>query len=601
MKVKLNWALFLLTAAAYVAYPVWHLPLPAPARWTLLNLFVLLSAGLLYSPLDEASVELNLPELRELWPVILLAAAVCLPFWFTPIASAYDEQSHAGPSAWLLGRAASAAGLDVRLLPLVFIPAAAALAGLELLLRKKGLGIQKRATAVLALAAAGNLWFFADLRFGLADAIGRYETILRYPPLSKFLYLPAYALLGVNEAAPRAVQFCFVALTALYLLRFLKLFRAEPPRAATFLLFVLFPTFFNLTLSGELEGGTVFFFTASIYHFIRAAETADREQFLKSAFWAAAGFFHKQLLLGLVLSFLPALALLWLLRPRDRAGLAFGLKAFAIPLLAGLPFIFISAAYGIRGSGLVLSNLSDLSLMTLNLRNLYQTCGAPLTVLLAAAAASALYRRRGQALWLLLYLAAAYYLMISSSEAVGYIRHTQPFYIALVLMLGMLAADLRELLPRRVSSAALSAILALCAYQSLFAADPYQRKTARNYYRDVLPYREAAAYLKELGKPGLRIYAPMEIEPSHFYLAKTGLAGKLTWERNLPPGFNAESAAAAARGMNADFVLLPYSPFPWLGLDFVSVAAALLDSGSFKTEKIFDYHGNKLILLKPAF
>ena len=125
MKIRMNWALFLLTAAAYVFYPVWHLPLPWPAQWALLNIFILISAGVLYSPLDEVSLDVSLPELKELWPVILLTAAVCLPFWLTYLPTGYDDQSHAGPAAWLLGRLTSAIGLNILFLPVLSIPIAA--------------------------------------------------------------------------------------------------------------------------------------------------------------------------------------------------------------------------------------------------------------------------------------------------------------------------------------------------------------------------------------------------------------------------------------------------------------------------------------------
>ena len=203
MRLPLHWVLFLLTAVSYVLYPVWNLPFHPAAQWVLLNLFILLAAGALYSPLSEVSLDLDTTELKALWPALLLGAAVCLPFWLTPLPTGSDDQSHAGPAAWVLARAAAAAGLDIRLLPLLGLPAAGLLAWGAWRLIKKGVALPDRDTAVVALAAAGNLWFLAERFFGAAGAVGRWETVLRYPPLSKFLYLGAYLLLGVNEAAQR--------------------------------------------------------------------------------------------------------------------------------------------------------------------------------------------------------------------------------------------------------------------------------------------------------------------------------------------------------------------------------------------------------------
>ncbi|HCC48848.1 MAG TPA: hypothetical protein DEQ38_12140 [Elusimicrobia bacterium] len=594
MKIKLNWALFLLTAASYVFYPVWHLPFSPAAQWALLNLFILLSAAVLYSPLDEVSLDASLPELKDLWPALLLAAAACLPFWLTPLPTGSDDQSHAGPPAWLLGRAAAALGIDAPLLPLFTLPAAAALGAAAYYLKGR-LRAPSRAAAALALVAAGNAWFFASARFGLADAIGRYETVLRYPALSKFLYLPAYLLIGIREPAPRAVQFLFIALTAVYLLRLLKFLKASPPPRLTFLLVAFFPTFFNLSISAELEAGTVFFFTAAICHFIKAASGGDRAQFLKCAFWTAAGFFYKQLPLGLMLSFLPALAALWYIYPQRRPAWAYGLKTLLIPAAVGLPFIAISAALDIRNAALMLQNLLEPRLMFLNFVNLYDTAGPVLTGLLALSSGWAVYRRRGPELWLLLYLAAAYHVMISASAAVGYIRHAQPFYIAPVLLLALWAAHAARRFP-----ALWAALLALLFFQSVFAKAPYQRKTAFNFREYAFPYGETAQYLRGLRRDGLKIYAPMEVEPSHFYLAKYGLAGRLTWDRTLPAVFTAATASKAFKDGAYDFMLLPCSPFPGVPVDFTGVSGQLKASGEFAVERLFDYGGNKLVLLKAA-
>lgn len=600
MTLPLNWALFLLTAASYVFYPVWHLPLPWPAQWALLNLFILLSAAALYSPLGEVSPEASLPELKELWPAVLLAAAASLFLWLTPLPTGADDQSHAGPPAWLLGRLTSALGLDIRLLPALCLPLAALLAAAAARLYRKGPGLPGRGTAVLCLAAAGNLFFFASLRFGLAEAIGRFETVLRYPPLAKFIYLPAYLLLGVNEAAPRAMQFSLLVLAVVYILRILKLMKAYPPPRLAYLLAAFFPTFFNLGTSAELEAGTVLFFSASIFHFMKAAATGEREEFLKCAFWTAAGFFYKQLLLGLMLSYVPVLAAFWFVYPQRREAWAFGLKTLAIPLLIGLPFILLSAAYGIRNTALVPEYLFDPAIMTLNLKVVYMTCGAPITALLAASAAYAVWRRRSLELALLLYFSVTYYLMISATLAVGFVRHAQPFYIGLVALLLLAVSDLAAALPGRALKPLAAGLLALFVFQSVFAGNPYQRRTVFNYHGNSFPYWEAVGYFKALGRPGLKIYAPMEVEPSHYYLAKAGLAGKLAWDRTLPPGFTAGKAAAAFRDGGFDFLLLPYSPFAGLRTDLPAIAKDLEATGALCREKLFDYHGNKLVLLRPC-
>lgn len=593
MKIKLSWALFLLTAGSYVAYPVWRLPLPAPAQWGLLNLFALLAVYFLYSPLEEASLDPRLPELKKIWPAALLAALLCLPLWLTPIASAYDEQSHAGPAAWFLGRLVSAGGLNIKLLPLFTLPPALLLAWGAFRLFKRG-KLPGRAKAAAGLLAAANLWFLADLFSGAAGAIGRFETVLRYPPLSKFLYLPAYALFGVHEAVPRAVQFLFIAVSAVYVLRFIRLMKIEAPPALTYLLVALFPTFFNLSLTAELEAGTVFFFIAAIYHFVKAVSGEDRGQFMKCAFWLAAGFFYKQLLLGLMVAMLPVLLLLMMVSPGRRKDWLYGLKALGLAAAAGLPFIMLSAAYGIRDAGLMLQNLADPGLMLLNIKNAWWTLGPLTSAAVLILSAAAVFSRRGTETLLLLYFTASYYVMISASIAVGYIRHTQPSYLAPVILTAAGAALLAKTKWKPYTYALLAGLF---IYQSVLALDPYQRKTFHNFHKDSLPYPEAVALIS----PGQRIYAPMELEPSHFYLAKAGLAGRVEWDRSLPEEATAARMGQKVRAMNADLVILPYSPVYELLPDFRSLADAMIADGSFKRDRLLDYHGNKLIFLKPAF
>jgi hypothetical protein len=169
-----------------------------------------------------------------------------------------------------------------------------------------------------------------------------------------------------------------------------------------------------------------------------------------------------------------------------------------------------------------------------------------------------------------------------------------------VTLLLLAFSDLAAALPGRLAKALAAGLLALFVYQSVFAANPYQRRTVFNYHGNSFPYWEAVKYFKGLDRLGLKIYAPMEVEPSHYYLAKYGLAGKLAWDRTLPPGFSAEKAVQAFRDGAFDFMLLPYSFFSGLRTDLPSIAKDIEASGALCREKLFDYHGNKLILLKPC-
>ena len=195
---------------------------------------------------------------------------------------------------------------------------------------------------MLALAAAGNIFFFASLRFGLAEAIGRYETVLRYPPLAKFIYLPAYLLLGVNEAAPRAMQFALLVLAIVYLLRILKLMKADPPPRLAYLLAAFFPTFFNLGTSSELEAGTVLFFAASIFHFMKAAATVSGKS-SSNALLDGGRLLHNSRSSAWC-ALCPGAGRTWFAYPQRR-GLAIRAEAWAHALF-GLLFILLSAAYG---------------------------------------------------------------------------------------------------------------------------------------------------------------------------------------------------------------------------------------------------------------
>jgi hypothetical protein len=236
------------------------------------------------------------------------------------------------------------------------------------------------------------------------------------------------------------------------------------------------------------------------------------------------------------------------------------------------------------------------------LKNLYRTAGFGISVLIMVSLLYLLIRRRSLETLGVLYFSAAYYLIISCTEAAGYIRHAQPFYIAPVFFILILASDILYKLQNRLAAASFQALLTgLLIFSAVFADDPFERKTANNYFENVFPYSEVMSYLKQKGQ-ALRVYAPMEVEPSHFYLAKYGLTKRLSWDRTMPEEYSKEALLEKFKAGNYDYLLLQASPFEGQGTDTtrVKVAEETAASVAVQKEKEFSYKGNKFILLKAG-
>jgi hypothetical protein len=229
--------------------------------------------------------------------------------------------------------------------------------------------------------------------------------------------------------------------------------------------------------------------------------------------------------------------------------------------------------------------------------NFYHTLGPWLTILAAGATVYAVAGRRGPETLGVLYFSFVYYLLINLTGAAGFIRHAQPSYIAPVFYTLLLADTAYAAAGRKAALLGAAALTGIFAWYAAFDPAPFQRRTIANYTDHIFPYEQAVDYIRALGGRQ-KIYAPMEVEPSHFYLAKAGLAGKIDWDRTLPPDLSAEKAAGACAAMACDYILLPYSSFVGVDTDFTRIADGLTAAGAFRTEKVFDYHGNRLILLK---
>lgn len=549
----------LLLCVCYLFCPVWAVPMPLPAQWLLFNALLLFSV--LTARAYGALPVLTVPKPAwESWktvlPVLAVFFAAALPFWLLPIPVTYDEQSHVGPAAVLVSK---------------FLPGPWRAAGLLVMLAALWLVVfrilRPRPPSKGWLTSAAfwlgmNAWFFLFVESGMLAAAGKWETILRYPPLPKLLYLFLYAGAGVHEWAPRAAQAVFIAAAALPIYKIAGLFSDKPGRAFAVGAVVFFPTFFNLALWAEIEAGTVFFFAAAIYFFLKGLKENSTGALWLSSLVLCVGIMYRQLVLGLIIAMLSVLLWLWLAEKERRKFHLAGFISLLPALASGLPFLVLSSFTGVRDGGLRSDYFTDFDKLSASLAVMPLTLGWPVFALVAASAVYVFLKYRTRELWVFFYLSCAYYFMISATGAAGYVRHVQPFYLFPVFCAVLAGGDLLAAVRRPAARFALGAGLILtAAYASVLADDPYQRKTWGNRHYMSYPYDDAAAWLALQPGP-LRVYAPMEVEPANFYLAKHGLLRRIYWNRTMPGVFSARELSAGAAGY--DYLLLPAETIPCL-------------------------------------
>lgn len=110
------------------------------------------------------------------------------------------------------------------------------------------------------------------------------SIILRYPPVSRVIYLITYTAFGVSETGPRIVQFIFYILGAVYLYRTILLFNKKEAALLGATIYLFSPIlFYHATLASTGSGVTLFTILIS-YYFLRFIKEEDNRDLLLCTF-----------------------------------------------------------------------------------------------------------------------------------------------------------------------------------------------------------------------------------------------------------------------------------------------------------------------------
>jgi len=163
--------------------------------------------------------------------------------------------------------------------------------------------------------------------------------LLRYPPVSRILYLTTYSLFGTSHIGPRIVQLFFYILGAVYLYKTVNLFREKETALLAAVIYMFSPIIFSYSSRAALASGTVFFIIIISYCFLRFIRDEDDRYLILTAYFIGIGFLYKRVILVMFIVCFTYLVLRSLIRQDWSTILHF--KVLLLSLIPVIPFMMI--------------------------------------------------------------------------------------------------------------------------------------------------------------------------------------------------------------------------------------------------------------------
>lgn len=181
-----------------------------------------------------------------------------------------------------------------------------------------------------------------------------YPSMIRYPPLSRLLYLVLYFSFGINHLWPRVLQLAFYLLGAIYLYRTIGLFSNERTALLGASIYLFFPVTFIYAGLAELGCGTVFFIILISYYFLRFIKNKDNRDLVLTCFFISAGFLYKRSIFLMVFICAAYLIYNWIKNKDVKFSISF--KVMLLSLVPIVPWMIIGKFFTWRNYKIVLSN-----------------------------------------------------------------------------------------------------------------------------------------------------------------------------------------------------------------------------------------------------
>lgn len=179
--------------------------------------------------------------------------------------------------------------------------------------------------------------------------------LLRFPPVSHFLYLVIYYAFGISHIGARIVQLIFYFFGAVYLYRTILLFREKETALLGATIYLFSPVIFHYASLTFLESGTTFFMILISFYFLKFIKDEDNRDLILTTYFIGIGFMYSRIV---QVVFITCFAYLVFSRIKKRDWHSVvHFKILLLSFITVLPFFIIGGREGLNFYGPALFNL----------------------------------------------------------------------------------------------------------------------------------------------------------------------------------------------------------------------------------------------------
>ncbi len=455
-----------------------------------------------------------------------LSVLTHIPYFFLPLPTLGDSHMHAGLPALAWARLSAffydAAGFDLRYLTLF---PAFCLMVLAAVYRERIKRAEYAGKAVAALLFAGVLYVVFVLCYSPFERFGDLEHLLRYPLLGKLVYFAGYSVFGIHEWVGRASQLAMHLAGAVYFSRLLYILSGSRSiHRSGFIIYLLFPPFWNYAHMNYLDAGVLFFACAGVYYLLLYLKENDPRHLMLDVIVVSAAVMYKEYLLAL-LPICAAIVLCYHIaeQPLKKDRVKALLAGMVFPALLGLQF-FLTILYITSTDTYDYNLVSILSpgRLLVSFKNIPAATGFPLFALAAGGLLLSVVKYQAAAIYFSAWF-VIFWVLISATLGYPYPRTNLIAYIPAAGFVSMLtgygAGKLKSLKTEYSLMGLLFVIIA--SYNMIVGTS--ETVPLKEVDKHILPYEALFMTIKEEELYEYPVYAPMICEPSHFYMAKHGI------------------------------------------------------------------------------